>query len=398
MKKFDFMEANARKREIGSRLSEIADKISGNDQLTEEVREQLNSESATLREELNVLNMRISAAMANEAAEKVSREQKADKNAVLRELLKSEDANGVRMKREVTLGVLTVGAKNNITSAGAIDLTVKDLMPDLDEGLIWGKVGINVQTNVKGNILWPYATSVVQMEEKGEKAALTDQSINFDNITVVPSRCGATIAISNEAIDDASFDLMGYVQKAITLAQQRYLNWKTFSHDNALTGMKGPWASKAGSIATLEATYANILSAKADLIDAGVEMRNFAWVVDASAEALLKSTPKADGQGGFIIQNGTLDGDPYFVSHYIRQTSAKAKAADMYIGLGAWNYLAANQHGEVRLVIDPYTKAVNNETVITLNTKWSLTTLRDSAFAIYKLTAASDSSTAANPE
>lgn len=386
--KFDFNKARDRKSEIGTRLNEIADKLGTEMEASQ--REALEKEDTDLKLELRVLQSREMAALANEAA---SREvnKPVDKNEILREILKSEQG-GERVKREITLGVLTDNAKNNITSAGAINLTIHDLMPDLDEGLIFGKVGMKVQTGVRGNLLWPYATSVVSMEEVGETASLTDQGINFDNIEVTPKRVGATISVTNEAIDDATFDLLGYVRIAITKAQQRQLNWKTFSFDKNITGLKGPWARKT-NIKSIPATYAALLEAKAKLIDAGVDMGDFCWVLDAHAEAVLKSTPKTVGQGGFIIQDGKLDGDPYFVSHYIRQ-GASAKSTDYYIGLGSWNYFAANQHGDVRLIIDPFTKAVKNETMITLNTRWSLTTLRPEAFDIYKLNVETSSSSA----
>lgn len=385
MSTFDFKANNARQREISDRLLAINAEM---ESAEGEAREALTNESRDLRGEMEILRNQREAALGNQAAE-IQREAPVDKNEVLRELLKSEQG-GVRVKREVTLGVLTDNAKNNITSAGAINLTIKDLMPDLDEGLIFGKVGLKVQTGVRGNIVWPYATSVVAMEEVGETASLTDQAINFDNIEVVPKRMGATIAITNEAIDDASFDLLGYVRTALTKAQARQLNWKTFSFDKTITGLKGPFASKT-TIKTIPATYAALLDAKADIIDAGVDMEDFCWVLDAHAEAVLKSTPKTVGQGGFIIQDGKLDGDPYFVSHYIRKGAAAA-SDDMYVGFGSWSYFAANQHGDVRLVIDPYTKAVKNETVLTMNTRWSLTTLRPEAFNIVKLDAEGSSS------
>ena len=378
-------EANARKREIGKRLTELADQLAGSEKLTDEQREAITGEQKSLRSELEVLNMRTAALVADMAAEGREQASKAEKNAFLRELLLSKDGEGVRQKREISLEALTSGAKNNIRSAGAVDLTVKDLLPDFDEGLIWGKVGLQVQTNVKGDILWPYATSVVAMEEVGEAAQLNEQGINFDKLEVSPRRLGATISITNEALEDATFDLLSYVQKAITLAVQRHLNWKTFSFDNSITGIKGPYASKAEAPDTIEATYKSLLSKKAEIINAGVDMAGFAWVMDAQVEALLKATPKADGQGGFIIQDGKLDGDPYFVTHYIRQAANGQTDSKMYIGLGVWSNLAANQHGDIHLVIDPFTKATKGETVVTLNTRWSLTTLRPEAFAIYEI-------------
>jgi hypothetical protein len=46
--------------------------------------------------------------------------------------------------------------------------------------------------------------------------------------------------------------------------------------------------------------------------------------------------------------------------------------------------LAANQYGDARLIVDPYTAAGSDSVVVTLNTEWSLTTLRKEAFALYK--------------
>jgi hypothetical protein len=189
--------------------------------------------------------------------------------------------------------------------------------------------------------------------------------------------------VTYEAIDDSTFDLMGFIQESLQLAQADFLNHKTFSHAN-FTGIKGPWAGQAKST-VLSGTYANILAAKAELINSGVNMAGFCYVMDAATEADLKCTPKDPASGqGFIISNGTLDGDPYFVSHYIRETASKTQAQDKYLGLGVWSYFAANQHGDVRLIVDPYTLADKGMMKLTVNTRWSLTTLRPEAFALYK--------------
>ena len=206
-----------------------------------------------------------------------------------------------------------------------------------------------------------------------------------DNIKAEPTECGATIKVSFAAIEDASFDVLTFIQASFDLAMQDYLNWKSFSHA-AFTGIKGPWSGKVKQTA-IEATYKNILNAKAELINKGVNMNGFCYVMDAKTEALLKSIVKAKGQGGFIIEDGKLDGDPYFVSHYIQQqANGQQDTANMYLGLGVWAYLAANQHGDIHPIIDPYTLADKGMMKITMRTRWSLTTLRPEAFACYKIT------------
>jgi hypothetical protein len=63
---------------------------------------------------------------------------------------------------------------------------------------------------------------------------------------------------------------------------------------------------------------------------------------------------------------------------------------DMFIGLGVWSYFAANQHGKIHMTVDPFTLADKGMMKLTLRTRWSLTTLREQAFACYKLIQAPD--------
>ena len=300
----------------------------------------------------------------------------------LREIAK--DAIEHKQSREISLSILTPGDKNNIVSAGAQATTIFGLLPLLEKGLIWGQVGMKVQTGVTGNLLWPYATTNVEVEERAEAAALNDKDINFDNKTAVPYGSGITIKVTNEAIDEATFDLASFVQTQMGLAVMRYLNKKTFSPAN-WTGLVGPF--KNATPAELVVSYKNIKEQKALIAATGVDMSGFAYVCDNKTRALLETTPKANGQGGFIMENGKIDGDPVYVTEYINTKADGTQETGEYrLEMGCWNYLAANQHGEVRFTIDPLTLASSNETKFVLHTKWSLTNLAlADAFKIFKL-------------
>ena len=390
---YDFQKANARKREIGDRLNELAEKLESSDKLTEEQREAIRRESADLQGEIDRINMRTAAALASMAAEQQGREVTKSRNQVFREWI-NDIRSGKAQEREISLSVLSENDKNNIVSAGADRVTVQDIMPHLSEGLIWDKVGMKVQTGVSGNLVWPYATDNVKIVEVGETEQLSDQDINFDNVKTNPTECGATIKVTNASIDDATFDVLTFVQVSYTLAMQEYLNWKIFSHAN-FSGIKGPF-SNAASV-TIPGTYRKILEQKAAIANSGVKMDGFCYVVDAQLEAILKSTPKANGQGGFIIENGALAGDPYYVSHFIRETGTRGTASnDLFLGMGCWQYFAANQHGKVYMTIDPYTLADKGEIKITIRTRWSLTTLRSAAFKIVKVVPAPETNPGIN--
>jgi hypothetical protein len=94
------------------------------------------------------------------------------------------------------------------------------------------------------------------------------------------------------------------------------------------------------------------------------------------------------------MENGKIDGDPVYVTEYINTKADNTQETGEYrLEMGCWNYLAANQHGEVRFTIDPLTLASSNETKFVLHTKWSLTNLAlANAFKIFKLVEAPASS------
>lgn len=399
-------EAAARRRELNDQLAEVNDKLTVINQTLEkrELKDEEKSDKAKLEREFAALQ-RESAVVTNEyvalyQSEKAARETVEPKKTVgqqMRELLQ-----GVRKDQQFREIILGTGTDGDVTSSGAINLKINDIIPTLNEGLGL-PAGLSIVTGVTGNEVWPVSIDDADMEEVGETVELTDQSLHFDNIRPTQARVGLSISVSNTAIDNAAFDLLGFVQQKVTVAQRKYLAEKVYSQA-AFTGIKGPFsgATAAGTITIGADAYKNILAAVADFANKGYDISTVALVMDANTEAELKATPKAAGQGGFVIENGKCAGYDYVVSHYIDTTldtdgKTLTTTADKFIGIGLFPYLAVQQHGEVRLTVDPISQAKKNVTVVTLNTAWSITDLSvktttngkknttTTAFSLYKV-------------
>jgi hypothetical protein len=206
------------------------------------------------------------------------------------------------------------------------------------------------------------------------------------------------------AIDNADFDLLGFVQQKFEIALREYWAKKLYSHAE-WTGNAGPFSAMApkGVIVLNDGNaYKNILKAVAAFTNKGFRASAVCLVMDATTEADLKATPKAAGQGGFIIENGKCAGYDYVVSHFINTTlnsdgKTLKDTADKFLGIGYFDYLAVQQHGTVRLTIDSQSAEVakQNKTAIVLNTEYSITDLsqkingnktgKTMAFALYKV-------------
>jgi HK97 family phage major capsid protein len=324
-----------------------------------------------------------------------SREQ-ASKKAAFREILK--DAKDHAQKREVLLFPTDSNVNANITASGAIELSIKEMIPTLHEGLGL-PVGLGIVTGVTGDELWPVSVNDVEMEEKGEVEALNDQVLEFEKIAPVQNRVGLKVPVSNMAIDNAAFDLMAFVQTKFEIALREYLAKKIYSQANWAKN-KGPFSGMTPQNIELGAdAYKNILAAVASFSDKGFYEGNVCISMDRVTEAELKATPKIAGAaGGFVIENGLCAGYPYTVSHFVNRTLNSAgklvPTADRFIEIGYWEFFALQQHGDVRMVVDPITLAGNNVTRVILNTAWSMTDLsvyingadnESQAFGLYKI-------------
>lgn len=306
------------------------------------------------------------------------------KNALLREAF--QGAMGSQQKEFVVKREWVDGVEvADITAGGMVPLTIKDILPPLEMGLIWDKVGIAVETGVVGDISWPMMGSV-EASILGEKETLTDTGVDLSNIKPKKERVGITIPITYQAINDTNSNLLGIIQTQARMGITRLLNRVVFSHQKFTSSFHGPFAgaSASGTFAGKVPTYAELLAMKGKVAATGVEMSGFCFVMSESMKAILEATPIDAGSGRMIIENGTIKGYPVFTTEYINYGSDKSKANVEYIAAGCFGYLAANQYGDLRIVVNPYSRAKDDIVEVTINGDWSLTTLRSEAFALYK--------------
>jgi HK97 family phage major capsid protein len=307
-------------------------------------------------------------------------EQNKSRNTVLREALQGAKKEGnveFALKREITTATLEAG--------GLIPVTINDVLPPLELGLIYDKIGVQIETGVSGNLVWPLMGNG-DAEILGETEELTDETINFDKINAIKTRVGVSFSVSNSAINDSNEDLVSLIQREAQMRYRRTINRVMFSHQNFTGNFHGPFAgAKAqGTFEGKTPTFAELMEMKGKVAEPGVEMDGFAFVMSETMKARLEATPIDAGSGRMIVEGGKIGGYPVFTTAYINYSSTKEKANVEYVGAGVWSYLALNQYGDLRMTVDYVTEAKKDKTVVTLNSEWSMTTLRSEAFALYK--------------
>ena len=372
----------AKREQINIRMNEILDKVQAENRPMSEVEKReydtLQSDFAKLGRELS-LNADMVSSLKNSSSEVKTQE------ALLREVLAEAAKKGGKSEYVITAREWTAGIDMaKVAEGGMIPLTIKDILPPLEQGLIHDKVGIPIETGVMGDIQWP-VLGAVEATVKGEKESLADTGIDMSKVVAKKVRVGITIPVSGSAITSTSTNLLGLIQSQAGKGIVRLLNRVIFSHQNFTSDFHGPFAGAKAQVSFAGAvpTYKELLQMKGKVMGEGVEPVGFCYVMSENMKSILEATPIDAGSGRMIVENGAINGYPVFTTEFINYGSNKQKAEDVeYIGAGCWGYLPVNQYDELRVIVDPYSRAKEDIVQITINGDWSITTLRTQAFAL----------------
>lgn len=296
-----------------------------------------------------------------------------------------------------TLGNLESGGLIPVTIAEIIDTKVAGIeLPD-DLKLVLG---------VTGTEIIPYSTNDVQFSVEGEVTKVAEQSLNFANIKAAPQRVAASVPVSFRAIDNAAFDIIGFITYKFQKGWAMFRALHIYAH-GSYTKLQSPFAQVTAETLTLDENIGKNLAKKvAEMYDLGFEGEP-EFIMDKVTEVELKFTkliPGSTDSDRTVVEKGLCVGYKYKVSPYVDYSinaSGKAtKDADRYIAIGHFGYLQEQQHGEFRFNIDGTSQAnFDRGTVaIGMTTDYSLTELsskvngnangKPQAFKLIKLVAA----------
>ena len=297
--------------------------------------------------------------------------------------MRAEAANNTTtvLKDAITSGTYQ-NATANLKTSGAIPLTIHELIDTKVAGLELPD-DLRLLTGVIGNEIWPYAIDDVEFTVAGEVEPIGEQAINFAKLSASPERVSAAVAVSNRAIDNAAFDLLGFVTYKFQKGLAKFNALHVYSHCEFSNALKSPFASvNVEEIELDENIGKNIAKKIAEIWDLGFEGEP-ELVMDKTIETELmftKAIPTDKNGDRTVIQDGRCVGYRYKVSPYINYAldgGTPKTDGNHYIGIGHWGYLAFEQHGTVRFTVDSQSAEVakRNSTVLVLNTEYSLTEL-----------------------
>lgn len=306
-----------------------------------------------------------------------------EKGAKLREVLK----NCVEKRENATTvlaNAVTSGADQNTTgnleAGGLIPVTIKEIIDTKVAGIELPDSLVLV-TGVTGTEIIPYSTNDVKFSVNGEVQKVGEQGLDFANIQAAPQRVAASVAVSHRAIDNAAFDLLGFITFKLQKGWAIFRALHVYAHGE-YTKLQSPFAKvNVVELALDENIGKNLAQEIAKMYDLGFEGYP-EIIMDKVTEvdlAFTKRIPNSDSDST-VVEDGKCVGYNYKVSPFIdyainAQGVATKDAKYRYIGIGHFGYLSEEQHGEFRFNVDAQSSANfdRGTVVIGVSTDYSLT-------------------------
>ena len=334
-----------------------------------------------------------------------------EKGAKLREMLK----NCVQKRENATTvlaNAVTEGTdKNeygNLEAGGLIPVTIREIIDTKVAGIELPD-SLTLVTGVTGTEIIPYSTNDVKFSVNGEVQKVGEQGLDFAKIQAAPQRVAASVAVSHRAIDNAAFDLLGFVTFKLQKGWAIFRALHVYAHGQYAL-LESPFAKVTPVELTLDENIGkNLAKEIAKMYDLGFE-GDPEIIMDKVTEVDLAFTKRIPGSTGdrTVVEDGKCVGYNYKVSPYIdyainAQGEATKDATYRYIGIGHFGYLSEEQHGEFRFNVDAVSSANfdRGTVVLGVSTDYSLTELsskvngnksgKPQAFKLIKLITPSES-------
>lgn len=387
-------ELQSRNRDINDRLGELDAVVNQRELTAAELAEeaQLKREFAKNQREIAMLNQ-----------EEQTRQNEAnvqrDENAELREFVKNAKPGS---KFEFAFNKRDA-MSTTVTTPHVQGVTVQDIVktdrPDTD---IFAAAGLGIVTGVTGNkIQWAYAGGV-EAAFANELAQTTERTVDISSQTPVQQRLTVRVRVSQQSLENASFDLRGLFVQAVSDAIRQKVNWAAVSTTKATSVFYGGFAQDAekgtfgstgytpgkqvGTYTTLsKEVFAEMIG---KLAARNIKLDKAVFVLGAEDYWKAKVTPMDEGSGIMLLGNdGRILGIPVVANNAINRATEKGAVAGHNIGLGDFSALPVMQHGNIRLSIDGVSAlaADTDEVIITINADFSMTVLKALAdgFVVY---------------
>ncbi len=258
-----------------------------------------------------------------------------------------------------------------------------DILMPLRAKNVLVQAGAKFMGNLVGDVQIPVMTAN-NVTWKGEVASAADGAGTFSHITLSPHRLTAYVDISKQMLVQDSVDVENAIRTDLINAINTKLEETILGNGDGKEGgttVVAPLGMRNGVTATSVTGYDKVCEVESNVEDANV-LGECVYIMSNKAKAALRGMIKGTNGTGMVYENGSVDGTKAFNTSHLG-------TAKTYI-YGDFSNLAIGSWGGVDITVDPYTQAAAGKVRIVVNAFFDAKKLRDGAFAVGTIAAASN--------
>lgn len=229
------------------------------------------------------------------------------------------------------------------------------ILEPLRSNLVMVQAGATYLSGLSGNVSIP-AYSGSNVNWAGETSTASDGAGSFSEVTLEPKRLTAYLDVSKQFLIQDSLSAEEMLKKDIVNAISNKLEATVLGSaagsTNQPAGLLNGVTAKTTSV-----TYKDIVAMETELESANVS-GNKVFVVSPSAKGELKTTLKANGVSGYLMEGNEVNG---------YQTLSTSAVPSKGIVFGCFEDYVIGQWGGIDLTVDPYTQAANGKVRLVIN-------------------------------
>lgn len=297
----------------------------------------------------------------------ISAEARAVVNEGAEEMRKAGLSFGGQIQLPVSEKRAAITVANEHDDVVAVD--VMDVLEPLRAKNVLVEAGAKLMTNLNGDVVVP-VMQASNVTWEGETSAASDGASGFTSVKLQPKRLTAYVDISKQFLLQTSESAERVIREDIVNAINSKLEQTILGSASGTTTKPEGIFYTDGAMVSAD-TYADLVDLEADVDDANV-MGECYYIMSNKAKAVYRATAKGSTTGGFILENGEIDGT---------KVLATSNVEGKHVAYGDFSNLIIGQWGAIDLTIDPYTRAANGEVRLVVNAYFDAKVARPDAIA-----------------
>jgi HK97 family phage major capsid protein len=276
-------------------------------------------------------------------------------------------------RRDVTAGGSTTGAKYVATQK-------LSFIDALRNDIVMMNMGTTMLTGLSSNISIPRKTAGAAVAAAAENTTSTETTPTVDEITLSPKRITAFTDVSNQAIIQATPDLLSLTENDLYMATLVELQRQLIHGAGSGGEMTGLLATSGiGTESTAAVTYAICLAIEEQVAADNAMTGNLGWITNTLVRKFLKSKEEFSSTGLKVWANdNTIDGYPAYATNSVSRVIGGSASALIF---GNWADFIIGQFGAINLQKNVEVKSKEALTEIVIHSWWDCAVRHAESFA-----------------